>query len=179
MKITNEAKELFTKTLEEYGKEISRKAVKSAKEDGRATVMERDIMKWKPYKESELEDDQFIYKVYGHTHYNKLTNIDCWSDYENKAMVLPAKFLNNTLLFRGKLYSNVRSVNEAKRIMESHEKDILDNLMQPHWAYSPYEFRDWEPVEQIDEDTFLLQMWFDDYDGGDEFIEGILFKPSN
>ena len=174
MHYSQEAKEQFRKALENEGNMISRKAVQLAKEDGRKTVMAKDIMKW--VKPSELDTDDYIYKAYGRIYYNKETGHTCWSDQE-QIKALPSKFLDNTLVFYGQIHTGVDSISKAKRIMESYEKDILDGLMEPHWAYNIYEFREWEPVEEIGENRYKLSMWFDDYDGGDQFYYGILFNP--
>ena len=172
MKFSKEAKTLFAKVLEQEGLDLSRQAVRLAESDGRKTVMEKDIKRWK--KPSELDTDDFIYKVYGRVRYNKEINHTNFVDQE-QITALPVKFIKGKLLFDGNLY-DANSVSESKKIMESYEKKILDNLMQPHWAYNIYEFRDWEPVEESNENTTKLTMWFDDYDGVDVFVDGILFQ---
>lgn len=175
MKFTKEAKQLLAEALEKEGMKLGRQAVKLARDDGRKTVQEKDIMRWKPI--DEMADDDFIYKLKGrfgeHTHYNRFDSAKHWTN-KDSAVALPRKFLKGKLLFRGDLF-DADSVSDAKRIMERHEGAILDSLMEPHWAYSPYEFRDWEPVEDIDGNIKMLTMWFDDYDGGDVFVHGYLF----
>lgn len=173
MKFSKEAKIAFAEALEKEGLEISKLAVKIAKQEGRKTVQAKDIKRWIPFNEYEITDEEFVFKLNGWIRHSKQSNIMNWTSRED-AVIMPVKFLDNKLLFRGQLY-DVKNVSEAERLMESHVGEILDSLMEPHWAYNIYEFRDWEPVETIGNHT-LLSMWFDDYDGGDVFVEGILFN---
>ena len=173
MKFSKEAKIAFAEALEKEGLEISKLAVKIAKQEGRKTVQGKDIKRWIPFNEYEITDEEFVFKLKGWIHYSGQSNIKNWTTHED-AVIMPVKFLDNKLLFRGQLY-DVKNVSEAERLMESHVGEILDSLMEPHWAYNIYEFRDWEPVETIGDHT-LLSMWFDDYDGGDTWAEGILFN---
>lgn len=172
MHISKEAKELLAMELENEGKRISQKAVELAKADGRKTVLEKDIKRWRTLDET--EGDNFIYSLNSYVRYNKETNISCWLNNET-AKTLDVKFLDNVLLFHDRLY-NVKSVDEARKIMESYESEILDSLMEPHWAYNIYEYRAWREPEKVNDHTTKLSMWFDDYDGGDVFVEGFLFN---
>lgn len=174
MKFSKEAKEAFAEALEQEGLKLSKIAVELAKKEGRKTIQSKDIMRWKPFGEEIISEGEFLYKLNGRIHYSKTVNIKHWRNHKN-AKILPVKFLNNVLLFGGRLYE-AKSISEAERIMESKENEILESLMEPHWAYSPYEFRDWEPIEKINKYTTKLEMWFDDYDGGDQFIAGYFFQ---
>lgn len=173
MKISKEAKEALAEALEQEGLRISETAVHLAEQDGRKTVMAKDIKRWVSL--DEMEDDDFIYKDDEWVRYNKAAPASCFVNKEC-FKALPTKFLKGTLLFHGRLYNGIETMNDAKRLMESHKKEILDSLMEPHWAYNIYEFRDWEPVKELDNGVMKLEMWFDDYDGGDVFVEGYLFQ---
>ena len=173
MKISKEAKELLAMELEKEGERLSKKAIDLAKKDGRKTVQAKDIMRWRPL--NEMTDKDYVYKFNdGRVRYNRETPSSCWRS-KDEAVALPVKFLKNTLLFGNKLYTNVEDEIDAKRIMESYEKTILDSLMESHWAYNIYEYRAWEGGEQISENIIKFSMWFDDYDGGDVIVDGFLF----
>lgn len=169
--VSKEAKELLLKAIEDEGIRLGRMATRLANEDGRKTVLGKDIMGWKPV--DEMEDDDFIFKDGRYLYYNKIDNISRWNKTDN-IKALPVKFLKNKLMFRNTLYE-AHSIDEAKMIMESYEQEMLDSLMEPHWAYNIYEFRDWDPVEELGNETYKLSMWFDDYDGGDYWFEGVYF----
>ena len=169
--VSKEAKELLLKAVEDEGIRIGRMATRLANEDGRKTVLGKDIMGWKPV--NEMEDDDFIFKDGRYLYYNKIDNISRWVKTDS-IRALPVKFLKNKLMFRNTLYE-AHSIGEAKRIMESYEQEMLDSLMEPHWAYNIYEFRDWDPVEELGNEAYKLSMWFDDYDGGDYWFEGVYF----
>ena len=173
MKFSKDAKIAFAEALEEEGLKLGKLAVKIAEQEGRKTVQGKDIKRWIPFNEYEITDEEFVFKLGDWIYYSSQKNINNWNNREN-AEILPVKFLDNTLLFRGQLYP-IKSVSEAERFMESHVGEILDSLMEPHWAYNIYEFRDWEPIETIGNHT-LLSMWFDDYDSGDTWVEGIVFN---
>ena len=174
MHISKEAKELLAIELEKEGERLSRKALDLAQAENRKTVLGKDIKKWRTLEQT--DGDDFLYKLNGYIRYNKDTDISCWLNNE-KAKTMDAKFLDGVLLFDGRLY-DVKTIDDARRIMELHVPAILDSLMQPHWAYNIYEYRDWRNPEKINDHTTRLTMWFDDYDGGDVFEEGFLFnKP--
>lgn len=171
MKISKEAKQMLLQELEKEAVKISKTAVKLAKEDGRKTVQAKDIMKWKTYEETDGED--YVYKINDIIYYNKYMRSSVWKNID-ELKIIPRKFLSGKLLFLGKLH-DAKSLSEAKRLMGSYEQEILDSLMEPHWAYNIYSFRDWEPVREMDNGVKILSMWFDDYDAGDTFFEGFLF----
>lgn len=172
LKISKEAKELLREALEKEGLEISRKAIQLARDDGRKTVQGKDIRKWIPIEEN--TDEDYIYREKGRVY----IHIDSYypSVPSKNAKVLPVKFLDNVLVFNNRLYRAEDEI-DAKRIMESHEKQILDSLMEPHWAYNIYEYRAWEKPKKINDNITCLSMWFDDYDGGDVIVEGYLINP--
>lgn len=172
MQISQEAKTLFTEILEQEGKRISRKAIKLAQKDGRKTIQAKDIEKW--VKPEEIDTNDFIYKIDENIYYNKCIGLNCFTN-KDKAMCLPVKFLENKLLFRHKLH-DCTTETEAQHIMESYENEILDSLMEPHWKYNIYEYRDWETPQKVNDHITKFSMWFDDYDSGDMFFEGLLFK---
>lgn len=174
IRITEEAMQLLIKAIEDEGERISRKAVELAQDEGRKTIQAKDIRKWRTLEET--EGNEFVYIRNNRVWYNMDTNPSRWTTNEN-VKTLDVKFLDGVLLFDNRLYS-VGSMSEARSIMESHVPEILDSLMQPHWAYNIYEYRAWEDPEEINDHTTRLSMWFDDYDGGDVIVEGYLFnKP--
>lgn len=174
IRITEEAMQLLINAIEEEGKRISRKAVELAQEEGRKTIQSKDIRKWRTLEETEGND--FVYIRNNRVWYNMDTNTGRWTTNED-VKTLDVKFLDGVLLFDNRLY-RAGSISEARRIMESHVPEILDSLMQPHWAYNIYEYRAWEDPEKINDRTTRLSMWFDDYDGGDVIVEGYIFnKP--
>lgn len=173
-----EAKETFRTELEKIGEEISAKAVELARKDGRKTVMEKDIRRWRTItEETEMLEGEFIYKDDN----GRIRFFPKTAKYGKQLIgkqYMSLKYLDKELLFNGKLYklSRYDVEDEARKIMESHESRILASLMEPHWAYNIYEFRGWRSVEKVNDKTKMLTMWFDDYDGGDVFIEGHLFE---
>ena len=171
MKISKEAKEALARELEKEGLRIAKQAVRLSKKDKRKTVQAKDIERWTTL--DDMEGDEFIYKVYDMVRYNKDVPHTAWSNREGMRF-MDRKFLSGKLLFGGNLYE-ASDVWEAKRIMESFEDEILDSLMEPHWKYNLYQFRDWEPVEELEGGVKKLSMWFDDYDMGDQFFDGFLF----
>lgn len=177
--VSKEAKNQYNEELERIGKEISERAIELAKKDGRKTIMEQDIRRWKPVtEETEILEGEFLYryKQGGNIYYHQKTQ---HLGIKPEMEYLSIKYLKSELLFEGKLWKLPKygnDENEAKKIMEKSEGKILDSLMEPHWAYNIYEFRDWRPVKEINEHAKLLLMWFDDYDGGDVFVEGYLFN---
>ena len=119
MKFSKEAKEAFAEALEQEGLKLSKIAVELAKKEGRKTIQSKDIMRWKPFGEEIISEGEFLYKLNGRIHYSKTVNIKHWRNHKN-AKILPVKFLNNVLLFGGRLYE-AKSISEAERIMESKE----------------------------------------------------------
>lgn len=172
MKFTKDAKEALATELEKEALRIGKQAVKLSKADKRKTVQAKDIERWTGI--DEIEGDEFIYKVYDMVRYNKDVPYTAWKNAQDSIRFMDRKFLSGKLLFRGKLYE-ASDVRDAEIIMESFEDEILDSLMEPHWKYNLYQFREWEPIEELEGGVKKLSMWFDDFDMGDIFIDGFLF----
>ena len=170
IRITEEAMTLLVNAIEKEGEKISRKAIELAEKEGRKTIQGKDIKRWTTVEETTEQD--YIYISRGKVYLHLDTDYSAPSE---GTKVLPIKFLENTLIFNEKLYK-ARNENEAREIMESFEKRILDSLMEPHWAYNIYEYRAWETPEKINDNVTRFSMWFDDYDGGDVMVEGYLIN---